>query len=74
MTLQFERQFKPGMTWELVLSGAIQLDHIRPVAKFNLLDPEQVKRCFHFSNLQPLFKLDNLSKRDKVGLEYGNVI
>jgi hypothetical protein len=38
------------------------VDHIRPVCSFDLSDPEQVKACFHHSNLQPLFIEENLSK------------
>ena len=62
--LQFiEKQFQPGMTWEN--HGEWHLDHVRPCASFNLSDPEQQKRCFHFSNLQPLWAIDNLKKSDK---------
>jgi hypothetical protein len=43
-----------GEVWEV--------DHIRPVCSFDLSDPEQVKACFHHSNLQPLFIGENRSK------------
>lgn len=60
-----EAQFKPGMTWELVLSGAIHVDHKIPCAEFDLTDPAQQHRCFHHTNLQPLWKIDNLRKGSK---------
>lgn len=59
-----ERHFKPGMSWENY--GLWQVDHIQPCAAFNLIDPEEQKACFHYSNLQPLWKLENLSKGDKM--------
>ena len=43
-----------GEVWEV--------DHIRPICSFDLSDPEQVKACFHHSNLQPLFIEENRSK------------
>lgn len=58
-----EKQFKDGMTWEN--KGEWHIDHIRPCASFNLeLEEERIK-CFHYSNLQPLWASDNLSKGDK---------
>ena len=57
--------FSPGMTWEKVLSGEIHLDHRIPCSKFDLTIPEQQKACFHYTNMQPLWAADNLSKRNK---------
>jgi len=57
-----ESLFTPDMSWDKVLSGEIHLDHIKPCASFDLTDPEQQKVCFHYSNLQPLWAKDNLSK------------
>lgn len=55
-------RFKPGMSWENY--GAWHIDHRIPCTKFNLLDPDQQRQCFHFSNLQPLWALENSRKRD----------
>jgi len=55
-----EDQFKPGMTWENY--GEWHIDHIMPCARFDLTDPLQQKICFHFTNLQPLWATENLSK------------
>lgn len=55
-----ENQFQDGMSWER--KSEIHIDHIRPVCSFDLTDPEQVKKCFHYTNLRPLWACDNLSK------------
>ncbi|MCC5957699.1 MAG: hypothetical protein JJU07_16485 [Natronohydrobacter sp.] len=55
-----EAQFQPGMTWANY--GEWHVDHIRPVASFDLSDSRQQRACFHFTNLQPLWAEDNFSK------------
>ena len=64
--MQFiEKQFKPGMTWEN--HGAFwQLDHKTPVRAFDISTVEGQKKCFHYTNLQPLSKTENLAKSDKM--------
>lgn len=56
-----ERQFVKGMTWEN--RHLWHIDHIRPCAQFDLTDPAQQRACFHFTNLRPLWKKQNLEKR-----------
>jgi len=53
-------RFKKGMTWGNY--GEWHIDHIKPCAAFNLTKTEEQKRCFHFTNLQPLWKIENLRK------------
>lgn len=62
LKIHIENQFTKGMSWGLVMTGRIHLDHRRPCASFNLVDPEQQKLCFHYTNLQPLWATDNLRK------------
>jgi hypothetical protein len=59
-----EKQFTDGMNWTNY--GKWHIDHIIPCASFDLTDPEQQKKCFHYSNLQPLWAADNIRKSDKV--------
>lgn len=61
-----ESLFTAGMTWERFLKGEIHIDHKKPCASFNLSDESEQKKCFHFSNLQPLWERDNLSKSDSL--------
>ncbi len=60
-----EAQFTEGMSWDKLGAHGIHIDHIRPCASFDLTDPEQQKICFHYTNLQPLWAKDNLSKGAK---------
>ena len=61
-----ESQFEPGMSWENYGFDGWHMDHIVPCASFDLSDPEQQQKCFHYSNLQPLWAKDNISKSAKL--------
>lgn len=61
-----EKQFRPGMTWKNHGVHGWHIDHIIPCSKFDLADPEQQRRCFHYTNLQPLWANENWSKRNKI--------
>ena len=58
-----QKHFRPGMTWGN--RSEWHVDHIRPCASFDLTDPMQQLQCFHYSNLQPLWAVDNLKKGAK---------
>lgn len=55
-----EAKFTEGMTWKN--HGEWHIDHIKPCCKFNLLNEEEQKQCFHYTNLQPLWAKENLTK------------
>lgn len=57
-----EKQFQSGMGWDNYGRKGWHVDHIKPCARFNLSDPAQQKICFHYSNLRPLWALDNIRK------------
>jgi hypothetical protein len=60
-----EDQFTEEMNWNN--HGIVwELDHIRPSSSFKLSDPEEQKKCFHYTNLQPLLKNDNRTKLNKL--------
>jgi len=57
-----QKQFKSGMSWDNYSKTGWHIDHIIPCAKFNLENNEEQRKCFHYTNLQPLWAIDNFSK------------
>lgn len=58
-----ESQFVDDMMWE---NYGIEwhIDHIIPCNAFALENEEQLKACFYYKNLQPLWAVDNIVKSD----------
>jgi len=61
-----ERQFTKGMCWDK-LGGEIHLDHIIPLSSAK--DSNELIKLCHYSNLQPLWAVDNFRKHDKLNFE-----
>lgn len=60
-----ESQFKPGMSWENH-GSQWHVDHIRPLSRFNLLNPDELKIACNYKNLQPLWANENIKKGNKI--------
>lgn len=58
-----EQKFTEGMSWEL-MGQHIHIDHIIPLSSANT--EEEVYKLCHYTNLQPLWAFDNLSKGSKI--------
>jgi len=57
-----ESMFLSEMSWENY--GKVwEIDHIKPCSSFNLIDEEQQKLCFHYTNMRPLFKTTEIAKQ-----------
>jgi len=64
-TTYLEGLFTPDMTWEAFNRGEIHIDHIRPLALFDLTKQEERQKALHWSNTQPLWGKDNMRKGAK---------
>jgi len=60
-----EQQFEKGMTWDNWGRYGWHIDHIIPIASFDLTKEDEQEKCFHYTNLQPLWATENLKKQDK---------
>ena len=60
-----ESMFKDGMSWENYGQGGWHIDHIKPCSAFNLNLDSEWSKCFHYSNLQPLWPRENQKKSNK---------
>lgn len=59
-----ESQFCEGMSWSN--RSEWHIDHIIPLACFDLKNTQTHAIAFHYTNLRPLWKRDNLSKGSKM--------
>ena len=62
-----ELQFSPGMTWDNY--GTWEIDHMIALSTVDLSDKEQLALVCHYSNLQPLWKRDNILKGNRQDTE-----
>ena len=62
--LYFREYISKKMTADMNWNN-IHYDHIKPVSKFNLNDPDELLKCCHYTNFQPLLSADNLEKSNK---------
>ena len=62
-----ERNMSEGMTWENY-GSTWHVDHTMPCAVFDFSIEENIKSCFNWSNLAPMFGSENMSKSDKINM------
>jgi hypothetical protein len=71
LKLHLEKQFyshldtKEMMTWDNHSPGGWHIDHIIPLSTFDLTDINQLKQACYYTNLQPLWAKENLTKGAK---------
>jgi hypothetical protein len=61
-------KFTEGMTWENYGRGKEKwgIDHKIPCSNFDLSNRDEQLKCFNYSNLQPMWCIDNSKKNNKI--------
>ena len=65
-----ESQFEEGMTWEN--QGEWHIDHFKAQSRFDPTIEEEAFKCWHYTNLQPMWASENIkhSNKKKPGDEF----
>jgi len=61
-----EKQFKGGMSWDNHSKYGWHIDHIIPLSSAKT--EEEICELCHYTNLQPLWAVDNLKKKNYIGI------
>jgi len=64
LNIHLEKQFQLGMSWDNYGKDGWELDHIIPLSSAKT--EEELYKLNYYTNLQPLWWYDNLSKSDKL--------
>lgn len=64
LKIYLEFKFTDGMTWDNwgMGEGRWQIDHIKPLFKFDLSNSDQLKEVCYYTNLQPIWHKDHITK------------
>lgn len=60
LTQYLEKQFQPGMSWNNY--GKWEIEHTLACCQFDLRSEEEQRKCFHYTNLAPMWAVDNARK------------
>lgn len=53
------------MTWQNWTTDGWHMDHKKPISAFDLSDPSEIAAACHFTNIQPMWAAENISKGDR---------
>ena len=66
LKIYIEKQFKEGMNWGNWSVNGWHIDHIVPLTYFDLTNREEFLKACHFTNLQPMWGIENIRKGNKI--------
>ena len=46
--------------------GKWEMDHIIPISEFKVENLNEIKTCFNYTNIKPMWKIDNRQKSNKI--------
>lgn len=61
----FESLFQDGMRWDNKKEAQWQVGHKIPIREFDVLDEGELKKCFHYTNLQPEWAWENNARANE---------
>lgn len=64
-----ENQFEGGMSWSNWGFFGWHIDHIKPLSSFDLTDIVQFKEACHYTNLRPMWGIENIKKGKKIDIK-----
>jgi len=64
--IYLESKFINGMSWDNWAYKGWHIDHIIPLSSFDLTKEEEFKKAVHYTNLQPMWSMDNHKKSNKI--------
>ena len=69
LKLYLESQFTEGMSWKNWGIDGWSIDHRMPLSRVDLTDLEQLRKVCHYTNLQPMWIIENIRKSNKYEAE-----
>lgn len=66
LKLHLQSKFSIGMHWNNYGTKGWEIDHIIPCSLFDLTKEAEQQKCFCYTNLQPLWKVDNIKKSNTI--------
>jgi hypothetical protein len=60
-----EKKFKTGMNWKNLSKTGWNIDHVKPLSLFDLTKQKEYNQACHYTNLQPLWFKENITKGSK---------
>jgi len=68
---QFKKHLKNNFTEGMSFDnyGEWHIDHIKPCSSFDFMKEPEIKKCFNYRNMQPLWAKDNIIKSDKLTMK-----
>ena len=68
LKIYLEKKFQPSMVWDNWGKGIgyWSIDHIIPLYVFNLENKDELLRACNYTNLQPLWDVENIKKGKRI--------